>query len=54
MYFSLQHFFICDKRDEFLKKVVESASNYVGLNLKVSKETTSSKKFWEEKFGKYR
>lgn len=51
--FGRQHFFICDKREELMKKAVEFASNYVGVYIKVTKESISTRKFWEEKFGKY-
>ncbi|XP_054717127.1 dnaJ homolog subfamily C member 13-like [Uloborus diversus] len=51
--FGRQHLFICDKRDELLKKVVELANYNIGVNIKIAQDSTSIQKFWDEKFGKY-
>ncbi|XP_035216788.1 dnaJ homolog subfamily C member 13-like isoform X2 [Stegodyphus dumicola] len=51
--FGRQHFYICDKRDEIMKKIVESASNNIGVCIKIDKDSTTTQKFWEERLGKF-
>ncbi|KAF8773592.1 DnaJ subfamily C member 13 like protein [Argiope bruennichi] len=51
--FGRQHFFICDKRDELLKKAAEYAVNNVGVCIPLAKETMTTNSFWEKRLGKF-
>ncbi|GFQ93913.1 dnaJ homolog subfamily C member 13 [Trichonephila clavata] len=51
--FGRQHFFICDKREELMKKAAENAINYVGVSISVTKDTMTTNSFWEKRLGRY-
>ncbi|GIY06445.1 dnaJ homolog subfamily C member 13 [Caerostris darwini] len=51
--FGRQHFFICDKKDELLKKAADYAMNNVGVSISITKETMTINSFWEKRLGKY-
>lgn len=51
--FGRQHFFICDKREELMKKAAEYAINYVGVSISVTKDTLTTNSFWEKRLGRY-
>ncbi|GFS52720.1 dnaJ homolog subfamily C member 13 [Trichonephila inaurata madagascariensis] len=51
--FGRQHFFICDKREELMKKAAENAINYIGVSISVTKDTMTTNSFWEKRLGRY-
>lgn len=51
--FDRLHMFQCDNRDTLLKSVQEYAANYIGINIRVKKESITCEQFWNERFGKF-
>jgi DnaJ family protein C protein 13 len=52
--FSRYHLFQCDDRDNLLKTILDFAGNYVGISMRLKKETITLDQFWNDKFGKFR
>lgn len=51
--FGRRHLFATDRRDEVIKKITESAMNFVGLLVKLRKESITLEQFIEDRFGKF-
>lgn len=51
--FNRLHMFQCDDRDNLIKALLEFAGNFIGISMRVRKETITLDQFWSEKFGKF-
>ena len=51
--FTRLHMFQCEERDSLFKHVVDYSSNFIGLSVKIKKESIPTETFLNEKFGKF-
>lgn len=51
--FGRQHLFASEKRDDLLKKIVECAACYIGINIKCNKDAVTYQQVVDNRFGKY-
>lgn len=51
--FNRLHLFQSDDRDSLIKSILDFAGNFIGISMRVRKETLTTDQFWNEKFGKF-
>jgi DnaJ family protein C protein 13 len=52
--FNRLHLFQCDDRETLIKSILEFSGNFIGISMRVRKETITLDTFWNEMFGKFR
>ena len=52
--FSRLHLFQTDKSEDLIKSILDYSGKYIGISLRLKKESITLDQFWSEKFGKYR
>jgi DnaJ family protein C protein 13 len=52
--FARLHMFQCEDRENLLKAILEYSGNFVGVSVRLKKESITHEQFFEERFGKFR
>lgn len=50
---SVQHLFASEQREEIIKSAIEHAGNYIGISLRIRKESLEFEQYLNLRFGKY-
>ena len=51
--FGRLHLFQCEERENLIRAILDNCGNYVGIPLRLRKDSLTIDQFWNEKFGKY-
>jgi len=50
---NLQHLFASEQREEIIKSAIEHAGNFIGISLRIRKESLEFEQYLNLRFGKY-
>lgn len=50
---NLQHLFASEHREEIIKSAIEHAGNFIGISLRIRKESLEFEQYLNLRFGKY-